>query len=166
MSDPIIAALQALLTTDPQFVADMQALGLGQNGQPVTPGVLLSNRRFDQLGQEHYPCWVIDAGEGSGEDGGNDGTATGGLAIGSCHQHWAFDYALAFCWINQDFAAALSQRQGVFRALVRLLLRNPSMADTANLAYIAQADNDLNQKHPTHFSSYVVRTHQTIQRDA
>lgn len=166
MIDAIVDALETLLTTDPEFVAAMQALNLGSRGQAVTPRLLRSNRRFEQIPQEHYPCWVVDAGDGGSEDGGNAGSGdVSGLALGSCSQDWAFEYDLAFVWANQDFEGALAQRRGVFLALVRLLLRNPGLLDQATLAYVSQAANDSNQRHPQHFSSYVVRVHHTIHRD-
>ncbi|MGH8083870.1 MAG: hypothetical protein ACREPV_01160 [Lysobacter sp.] len=166
MSDPIVDALETLLTTDPQFVAELQALNLGTAGGVATPTVLRSNRRFEQIGQEHYPCFVIDAGDGAGQDGGNDGGGdAAGLSLGSCSQDWAEDFDLAFVWINQDHAASLGQRRAVFTAVVRLLLRNPDLNRAVTLAYVAQAANDSNQRHPTHFSSYVVRVHHTIHRD-
>ncbi len=166
MSDPRLDALEALLTRDPEFVAAMQALGLGTRGEAVVPKLLRSNRPFEQLGQEHYPCWVVDAGDATPEDGGNAGGGDmAGLSVGSCSQDWVEDYDLAIVWVNQDFTASLAQRQAIKTALVRLLLRHPSLDDSASLAYIASAANDSNQRHPTHFSVFVLRAHHTISRD-
>lgn len=165
MADPIVDALELLLTTDPEFILALQALNLGSRGQAAVPKVLRSNRRFEQIGQENYPCFVVDAGDGTGEDASNEGFGSGGMTLGSCSQDWTFDYDLAFVWVNQDHAPALAQRHGIRIALTRLLLRNPSLGETATWAYIASAANDSNQRHPTHFSSYVLRVSHTIDRD-
>lgn len=164
MSDPIVDALDALLTGDPQFTVAMTALQLGVNNTAPVPKLMRSNRQFSTLGQEHYPCWVIDAGDGRGEDDGNEGGGAAGLHVGSCGQDWAFDYDLTCVWVNQDHAGALAQRRGIFVALVRLLLRNPGLNEAATLAYVVQAANDSNQRHPQHFSHFVLRVHHTITR--
>lgn len=159
------AHLMQLLATDPEFVADMQALGLGANGEAVTPTVLKGNRRFDSLGQEHYPCWLNDAGDMLGATAGDEGGDPQGLVVNSTQQDWQGDIELSLVWHQQDYDTSVDQVDAVLPALVRLLLRNPGLGDTCTLACVASVLNDRNYRHPTHVSAFVVRVLATIYRD-
>jgi hypothetical protein len=159
------AALHALLVGDALFVADLQALGLGRDGSAAIPEVVSGNRRFDQLGQAHYPCWTDAAGDQQGEAGGSQADAWAGLALGSGCQGWRGDILLALIWHQQDPARAVSQTDGLLPALVRLLLRQPSLSETCTLAYVASTDNDRGVRHPTHVAQFVVRVHYDIRRE-
>lgn len=161
----IRSALGLLLTTDPQFMADMQALNLGSTGAAVVPKVLKGNRRFDQLGAEHRPCWVSDAGDQRPESAADYGDAMG-LVIGSHQQDWSADIELALVWHQQDYDASVDQTDAIVPALVRLLLRNPSVSGTCTNAYVAAVVPDRNNQHPTHSLFITVRVHAPIERDA
>ncbi len=159
-------ALMTLLTTDAQFVADMHALRLGLNDAAVTPQALKGNRRFEQLGQESYPCWVNDAGDQQGASAANEGGDPAGLVLNSTQQDWAGDIELSLIWLQQDYDRSVDQTDGVLPALVRLLLRNPGLGGTCEFAYVANVINDRSYRHPTHVTAFTVRVHNTIYRDA
>lgn len=164
MSEAVLDALTGLLRTDPEFVADLRALRLGLGGTDALPGVLEDNRPFAQLGQEHMPCWVIEAGDSRGATASDYGDA-GGLVIGSSQQDWEDEYILALVWLDQDFGRALRVRKRVHAAVVRLLLRNPGLGG-AEFAYVASVLNDRNASHPTHWTALSLRAHTTLYRDA
>ncbi|MCD7096938.1 hypothetical protein [Stenotrophomonas sp. MMGLT7] len=158
------AALHRLLLEDPQFTADIAALNLGTTGKPAVPQVLPGNRRFEQVPQEKYPCWHDDAGD---QQGGGAGTIDGdsaGLTIGSHCQGWVGEILLALVWHQQDYDTSVAQTDGVHPALVRLMLRNPSLDETCTWAYLARTDNDRGVRHPTHVAQFVVRVHYDIER--
>lgn len=157
------AALAVLLTTDPQFVAEIQALNLASNSAPATPKVLKGNRRFDQIGSEHWPCWISDAGDQQPETAADYGDAMG-LVIGSSHQDWSADIELALVWHQKDYDTSVDQTDAIVPALVRLLLRNPDLSGTCNNAYVAAVVADRNNHHPTHSLSMTVRVHAPITR--
>lgn len=160
------AALRTLLTSDPQFIADLQALGLGKGGEPAVPKVLDGNRRFEQVGQEHYPCWLNDAGDMVAEDAGNEGGGLDGLSIGSTQQDWGGDIELSLLWHQQDYATSVAQTDTIPAALVRLLLRNPSLAESCTLARVVEVLTDRGYRHPTHYLYARIRVNTTIERDA
>jgi len=159
------AKLAELLTGEPQFVADMLALGLQSSGAAVVPKVLKGNRRFDQLGQEHYPCWLNDAGDQRGASAANDGGDPAGLVINSTQQDWLGDIELSLVWHQQDYDRSVDQTDAILPALVRLLLRHPDLDGTCTLAFIAEVMSDRNYRHPTHVSAFVVRVMTTIYRN-
>ncbi len=160
------AALRTLLLTDPQFTADMLELNLGTGNKPAVPKVLDGNRPFAQIGAEHFPCWVNDAGDMTGESASNEGAAVGGLVIGSTQQDWAGDIELSLIWSQQSPDESVFQTDRIPVALVRLLLRNPSLGDTCTLAYVAEVQTDRNMRHPVHSLYARIRVSTTIERDA
>lgn len=160
------AALALLLTTDPQFLADIEALGLGSTGNAAAPVVLKGNRRFEQIGQEKYPAWIHDAGDQRGASGGNDGGDPDGLVINSTQQDWLGEIELSLIWHQQEYETAVDQVDGVLPALVRLLLRNPSLGETCTQAFVANVINDRSYRHPTHSTAFVIRVMTTIYRSS
>ena len=163
MSAAVFDALEAALKADPQFVADMQALSLGRTAGAV-PKVLEGNRRFDQLGQEHYPCWLIEPGDSQGASAGNDGGDANGLVLTSTQQDWMDEIDISLVWHQQDYGRALAQRKGIVPAVVRLLLRNPGLGDCEQI-YAVGVLNDRSYRHPTHVQTLTLRAHTTIDRD-
>ncbi|CAN7333290.1 hypothetical protein LJR143_001690 [Pseudoxanthomonas sp. LjRoot143] len=157
-------ALQALMSGDPQFITAMQALGLAANGAAVTPKCLKGNRRFDQIGAEHLPCWVQDAGDQQPVPASADGDAMG-LTINSHQQEWVADLLLTLVWHQQAFDTSVDQTDAIAPALVQLLLRNPSLDDTCDMAYVADVVTDRNYNHPLHAVTLVVRVHGVIHRE-
>lgn len=158
-------ALHTLLQNDATFVAAIKALHLHSTdpaAEPV-PKVVKGNRTFQQIGQEHYPCWVSDAGDMQPGAASIDGDAMG-LTIGSQQQEWIDDIELALVWHQQDFGKSVDQIDALKPALVALLLRNPSLADTCDLAYVAAAETDRNGNHPLHAITFTVRVHGTVGR--
>lgn len=164
MKHAIRTALATLLATDAQFIADMAALKLGTTGTAAVPKVLQGNRPFEQLGQEHYPCWLLEADDDVGQAGSN-GADGAGIVIGSHQQDWSFGLQLALVWHAQDYAAAQVQRDGVLPALVRLLLRNPDLSNTCDLAFVERADHDRGMRHPTHTIVFGLHAQAAIYRD-
>ncbi|WP_337052484.1 hypothetical protein [Pseudoxanthomonas sp. USHLN014] len=159
------AALRQLLVSDPQFTAAMLALNLGSGNKAVVPKVLDGNRRYDQVGNEHLPCWINDAGDMQGEDAGSAG-GMAGVVIGSSQQDWAGDIELVLLWNQQDLAISVDQTDRVPAALVQLLLRNPSLGETCTMAYVAEFQTDRNLSHPKHGLYARLRINTTIERDA
>ncbi|MBB5885468.1 MULTISPECIES: hypothetical protein [unclassified Xanthomonas] len=159
------AALSRLLVTDAEFIAELQALALGSADEVVVPAVLKGNRRFDQLGQEHYPCWISDKGDARGASAGNGGGDPDGLVINSTQQDWLGDLEVSLVWHQQDYERAIDQLDAITPALTRLLLRHPSLDDTCTLAFVANELNDRSYRHPTHCIAFVVRVLHTIYRD-
>lgn len=160
MSD-IHAALAALLTTDATFVAAMQALGLGATGSAVTPTVIEGNQPFTSLGQENFPCWVMEIGDSIAApiDEGGDGF---GLTVGSHQQGFDTEILLALVWHQQDRATAFAQRKGLLAPMVSLLLRNA--LDDATNSWLERFDNDRQATHPLHVARFTVRATQILTR--
>jgi hypothetical protein len=152
------AALVLLLTTDPQFVADMHVLGLGLHGNAVTPSVLKGNRPFEQIGQEHYPVWVHDAGDLRGASASSEGGDPDGLVINSTQQDWLGDVELSLVWLQQDYDTSVDQVDGV-------LPRNPDLSGTCTLAFVADVINARSFRHPTQHTAFTIRVMATIHRD-
>ena len=166
MSLPVANALAELLTTDPEFVAEIRTLGLGSHVDKLVPQVILGNRRFEQLPASDMPAWVLDAGDAEGADNAGGFGDPRGMVIGTSQQDWAVDIELALVWHQQDYDTAVRQRLGVLPALVRLLLRNPDLGDTCALAMVTRAINDRSGRHPTHAAAFALTASDTIYRDA
>lgn len=165
MSLPVANALRELLTTDPEFLAEIRTLGLGAHVDKLVPQVILGNRRFDQLPASEMPAWVLDAGDADGADSSGGFGDPAGMVIGTSQQDWSVDIELALVWHEQDYATAVRQRLGVLPALVRLLLRNPDLSDTCSLAMVTRAINDRSGRHPTHAAAFALTASTTIYRD-
>ena len=157
-------ALMALMVGDPQFITAMQALNLGSTGAAVTPKCLKGNRRFDQIGAEHFPCWLHDTGDQQPGPASADGDAMG-LTINSHQQEWVADIVLSLVWHQQDYDTSVDQTDAIGPALVQLLLRNPSLDDTCDNAYVAEVLTDRNYNHPVHAATFTVRVHGVIHRE-
>lgn len=136
-------AIAALLIGDAQFVADVKALGLGINGEAVTPKVLRSFRPFGSLGQEHFPSWMLEPGDDS----------TFERAVGSCHQGVETEILLALVWHQEDPDTAYRQRLKLRAALTSLFLRNP-MVDGDCAVHVDAQGNDRAANHPTHITTF------------
>ena len=136
-------AIATLLTTDAQFLADVQALGLGSSGEAVAPKVLRSFRPIASLGQEHFPAWVMEPGDDE----------TIGRAVGSCHQDLQVEILLGLVWHQQDPDAAYYQRLDMRGPLTALFLRNPS-PDGDSTVYVDAQGNDRSANHPTHITTF------------
>lgn len=166
---PMIAVarqkLIELLTTDADFSADMEALGLGARGAAVVPQVIKGNKPFAQLQQKDYPCWVTDRGNAQGASNSYDGDPAG-LVLNNTQQDWQTDIGLALVWHQQDFDKSLDQRDGIQPALVRLLLRNPGLHDTCQLAWVSGELSDRSASAPTHCIAFELRIQHTIYRDS
>lgn len=140
--DDVHAGIKTLLTSDATFVAAIRALGLGDRGEAVTPGVLRALRPLASLGQEHFPSWVMEPGD----------AASTGVAVGSCHQDFQVEVLLALVWHQQDPDTAYAQRLALLDVLVRLFLRNPVVGG-ATVTVDAQG-NDRSANHPTHITTF------------
>lgn len=158
------AALLALLTTEADFTADLAALGLGTTGTAVVPKAMKGNRRFEQIGQEHYPCWLTDAGDlhGASADGGNGDAA--GLSLGSTQQDFTGDIELCLVWHQQDYDRSVDQLDALTPALARLLLRHPDLDGACIQCFLASVQTDRNYRHPLHVAAFTVRVVSTISR--
>lgn len=142
MIDALHDAIADLLTTEPTFVADVQALALGSSGAAATPGVLRSFRPLRSLGQEHYPSWLLEPGDATSIE----------ESIGSHCQTFEVEILLALVWHQQDHATAYAQRLALLSAITRLFLRNPRPGDIADVRVDAEA-NDRSANHPAHIAT-------------
>lgn len=147
------AAIEALLLTDATFVAAVQALNLGSAGTAATPTLLHAFRPFRSIGQEHYPCWLLEPGDDQSVE----------EAIGSCHQTFETEILLALVWHQQDHETAYTQRLALLDELVRLFLRNPRPGDIADTRVDA-AGNDRSANHPTHVITFRLLADVRIER--
>lgn len=142
-----------LLATDATFVAAIQAMGFGTNGEAVTPQVIRAFRPIGSLGQEDMPCWALEPGD--------DDTA--GRAVGSCHQDLDVEILLGFVWHQQDPETAYYQRLDLREALTQLFLRNPAPAGDSTV-YVEAQGNDRAANHPTHIATFRLRAEVAITR--
>lgn len=126
----IYAALESLLTTDPTFVAAVQALGLGASGTAVTPGVLRGNTPLSQIPVGNLPTWYFEVGDINPAPIAED--ADEFLTIGSTSQGWELELPFALVWHQQVLGTAHLQRLDLFEPLNDLFLRNPSLGGTSN----------------------------------
>lgn len=143
----MIAALKAavidLLLNDTEFLADMAALSLQTSGPDAAPGEVLKGfRPVASIGQEHYPCWLIESGDDASVD----------ESVGSHHQGFQTEILLAIVWHQQTLGTAVDQRDGLLPALVRLFLRNPAPAGCG--IHVDARGNDRSTKHPTHIATF------------
>lgn len=149
-------ALAELLRTDATLAAELALLALGTMGGGAVPSVKEGNQPFQSLGQEHYPCWVLEAGDAEAAPlTAEDDPA--GLVIGSHRQGAEIEILLALVWHQQDPATAYQQRLALHGVVTRLLLRNPNLTDTAELAWLAGMNNDRQAAHPLHVAMFRVR---------
>lgn len=137
------AAIDELLRTEVTFVADLQALSLGSSGAAATPKVLHGFRPVRSIGQEHYPCWVMEPGDDQSVE----------EAIGSCHQGFETEIIIALVWHQQDPEIAYQQRLSLLDDVVRLFLRNPTPGGIADVRVDA-CGNDRQANHPTHIVTF------------
>lgn len=137
------AAIDELLRTEAAFVADLQALSLGSSGAAATPKVLHGFRPVRSIGQEHYPCWVMEPGDDQSVE----------EAIGSCHQGFETEIIIALVWHQQDPEIAYQQRLSLLDDVVRLFLRNPTPGGIADVRVDA-CGNDRQANHPTHIVTF------------
>lgn len=152
----IHGALAQLLANDATLAATLQALELGSLSGPASPSVLLGNRPFQSIGQENYPCWVIEAGDAAAAaDAVNDDPD--GLVIGSHSQGFQAEILLALVWHQQDNTKAFQQRLALLPAVARLLMRNPDLSGTAQMAWLASQNNDRQAAHPMHVAQFSVQ---------
>lgn len=136
-------AIAAMLVADTTFLADLHALTLGSSTDSVTPQVLRAMRPLGSLGQEHFPCWVMEPGDDE----------TTERAIGSCHQGVQAEILLHLVWHQQDETLAYYQRLDLRAALTALFLRNPC-PDGLSAVYVDAQGNDRAANHPTHITSF------------
>lgn len=136
-------AIEQLLTTDTQFLAGMAALDFA-----ATPGIAPTHtlrgwREPRQIGQEHYPVWVFEAGDAEYIEQG----------VGACHQTMQVEILVALLWHQQDHETAVDQRDAVVDEVVRLFLRNPTPGDIAD-TWVESWANDRGANHPTHITTF------------
>ena len=139
----LVQAIEDLLTQDATFTAALEALELGSTGAEAVPKVLRSMRPPRSIGQEHFPCWVMEVGD----------IATTERAVGSCHQEAQRELLLALVWHQQDHDAAFDQREALWPLLVSLFLRNPA-PDGQSTVHVDAMATDRSANHPTHITTF------------
>ncbi len=154
MTRVLYDAIAALLLNEPTLLTELAALGLGSNGQAIAPTkVLKSLRPFKSLGQEHFPCWIIEAGDDQSVE----------EAVGGCHQGFETEVLLALMWHQQDNDIAFNQRVDVPGALTRLFLRNPMPGGIASV-HVDAVGKDRSANHPTHVVMFRLLADVSVQK--
>lgn len=151
MIEALHDAIAALLVSDAEFLADLAAMKLGSDSAAATPKVLRAYRPLRSLGQEHYPCWVMEPGDDS----------TTERAVGSCHQGLEVEILLALVWHQPTPDTAYRQRLQLRQALTALFLRNPC-PDGDSTVYVAAQGNDRAANHPDHITTFRLLADVTI----
>ena len=147
------AELAALLTGDAEFVAELAALALPSNGALTAPTKVVKGfRPLQLLGQENYPCWVLESGDDQLTE----------EAVGSQRQIYESEILLSLVWHQQNRETAVDQRDALLPALVGLLLRNPVLSDCG--MRVDARGNDRNANHPTHVVTFRLLADVTIDR--
>jgi hypothetical protein len=136
-------AIAALLLTEAEFLADLQAIGLQTTGAAAAPAEVLKGfRPIVSIGQEHYPCWLMESGDDQLSQ----------ESIGSLCTQYETEILLGLVWHQQDRDTAVDQRDALLPALVRLFLRNPAPAGCG--IRVDARGNDRAANHPTHIVTY------------
>jgi hypothetical protein len=126
-------AIAALLLTEAEFLADLQAIGLQTTGAAAAPAEVLKGfRPIVSIGQEHYPCWLMESGDDQLSQ----------ESIGSLCTQYETEILLGLVWHQQDRDTAVDQRDALLPALVRLFLR------------VDARGNDRAANHPTHIVTF------------
>jgi hypothetical protein len=167
--ETLVAALGALLTTDPVFASELTlATGSGGIGLPSVPANVISNRPFEQiaqLGQENLPCWVIEPIEMQAGPLSGLSDDDYGLTLEAKQQAFKLAIGLGFVWSEQDDAVAYLQRQRLPESLVRLFLRNPDAGvDGCAVCVVTEVQPDQAVNHPMQNLKAVLTADIAIQR--
>lgn len=152
--------LAQALTTEPTFVADMQALQLGAQNEATAPKVLRAKQKAKPH-QSHWPCWVMEVGDLSEQDISNG--AAEPLAIGSVSQSFAIQTPVWLFWHQPDNETAYRQRQGLTEPLVRLCLRIRKFGGVGTTRVI-KVQPDYASNHPTQVLVVTFETQFNIDR--
>lgn len=148
-------AIETLLLTEPTFVADIAALGLGTHGEAVAPAkVLRGFRPIGTVGQERYPVWLLDTGD----------KVSTAQSVGSHHQEFEDEILLALLWHQQDHDTAVNQRDALLERVVQLFLRNPNPGGIADV-WVDAAGNDRGARHPAHTITFRLLAGLSIERE-
>lgn len=164
MIDAILAAIAGLLTTDPTLVAALRTLNLGSLGSDAVPQTIVrGNRPMQSLGQEKYPCWIVEL-----DDLEIESLAQGSasfLAMNGSYQGVARNIRLALVWHQPDPDTAFGQRKGLEEPLVQLFLRQLDLGITGvTAAYVSRIEPDRGANHPTQIWRATVRVEYAIPR--
>lgn len=159
----IHAGIEALLTGDAPFVADMQALNLGSGGEAVAPQLLLALREPAQVPQQKYPAFLVEKGNADTEVLSDTGSEFS--VIGFTQQGMATDVLIGVIWHQPTPETAYRQRMGLETAFVDLFLRHPDPGG-ATLAWVRRVDFDRGALHPTQTALVTVRVEYAQQRTA
>ena len=161
MIGQIHAAIEALLTGDAPFVADLLALNLGSDGSAVAPQLLLSLRDPRQVPQQKFPALLVEKGNADTEALSDTGSEFS--VIGFSQQGMATDVLVGLIWHQPDPVVAYRQRTGLETAFVDLFLRHPDPGG-ATLAWTRRIDFDRGALHPTQTALVTVRVEYAQQR--
>lgn len=146
--------LATLLTTEATFVAAVRALNFGTGGTAATPGVVRGMRDWRKIGQERFPCWVLEPGDSQTVEQG----------LGSCHIVQEAETLLALVWHQQDHDTAYNQRLSIEDDLARLLMRNPRPGNAGD-TWLDGSANDRQANHPFHIVTFRLLSQLEIKRN-
>lgn len=161
MIGAIHAAIEALLSADATFAADILALGLGSAGQAAAPQLLLGLREPRQVSAAQLPAYLVEKGDDDTASLTQDGSEFS--VIGFSQQGMATDVLIGVIWSQQDVETAYRQRLGLSTAFVDLFLRNPDPGG-AVMAWTRKVVYDRGALHPTQTALVTVRVEYAQQR--
>lgn len=142
-------ALRALLTSDPTFAGELQAL----IGVPVST-VLRANTPWASIGANQLPCFVMEQAPGHASQWA--GSDDSGLTIGHASQAFASELDVCVLWNETSRDAAADQRAQLPDLFARLLLRNPQPGGASG-AWLQEWVPDQGVMHPR--QCWVARIH-------
>lgn len=157
----IHAALAVLLTTDPFFVEDIEAIGLGAAGQIVVPGMWYAFRDPRQIHTSKLPLFVLEKGDSDAQAVLNDGNTFG--VMGFSQQDMATDILVGMIWHQPDHDTAYQQRLKIEPAFLDLMLRHPDVGGAVQ-AWVRHIQFDRGALHPTHTAVVSIRVEYTQHR--
>jgi len=154
-------SLEALFSTDEQFIAELGALGLGSGGAAAVPVVTFANRDIASFPLELMPAWVFVPGDGEARSGSNSGSDF--LDIGGSQLTVRTSLELALVWHQQDFLTGYRQRRDLPGAIASLLLRNQQSIAGVDGCWLESWQNDRSIRHPVQTAAYTIAAELTLE---
>lgn len=149
-------AIEALLSGDADFLADVRALELGAQGQAAVFQILHSLRDPAQVHPSKLPAVMLEKGDDEIESLSNTGDDGGFSVIGYTQQGMAADLFIGMQWHQADPERAYRQRLGLLPVFVDLFLRNPDPGGATNV-YVRRMEFDRGALHPIQTALVTVR---------
>lgn len=155
-------SLDALFSTDAEFVAALGALSLSSDGTAITPVVTYANRDIASFPQEMMPAWVFVPGDGEARSGSNAGGDF--LDVGGSELNSRTSLEIALVWHQQDFLTAYQQRRDLPELIASLLMRRQQDIAGADGCWLESWQNDRSVRHPVQIAGFTIAADLTFER--